>query len=328
MANELSRELRLRVMAALVDGNSVRATSRMTGAHQDTISRFGVRLGVGCHFFHNGFARDLTSTLIQVDEQWSFIFKKQSRVTATDPAEYGEAYTYVAHDAPSRFVITWRVGTRDQATTEAFIEDLRSRLLVVPQITSDGYAPYINAISAHFGAGNVHYIQTVKNYSRSGRRDDDYRYEPPRQPFITKRSIFGLPDVEKASTAYTERNNLNSRQFNGRMRRLCLAFSKRLANFEASQALNYVYHNLCRINRTLRVTPAMEAGLTDHVWELGELMDAALAATPSEPLRAKPLRLSEKDRAARELPNGRGFLRVIDGGKAPRKMEQFKLFDD
>lgn len=120
------------------------------------------------------------------------------------------------------------------------------------------------------------------------------------------------------------------------MRRLCLAFSKRLANHKASQALNHVHHNLCRVVRTLRVTPAMQAGLVDHVWELDELMDAALAELPVEPLRAKPLRLAEGSATARELPGGRGFLRVIDGGlapkpannDAPRKMEQLKLFDE
>jgi IS1 family transposase len=204
--------------------------------------------------------------LVQVDEIWSYAQKKQARVTAEDPPEVGEAYTFVALDATSRMVIAWRVGKRYQATADAFIADLRARMLVMPQITSDGFAPCISAISTQFGT-SVDYMQTVKNYRSGsrGRRDDDHRYEPPRNPFITKATIYGAPDAARASTSYVERQNGSTRQTNGRRRRLCYAFSKKLENHCASVALNYVAYNLCRVVRTLRVTPAMQAGLTDHV---------------------------------------------------------------
>jgi IS1 family transposase len=311
MANVLSRELRLRVLSGLVDGVSVRAISRMTGVHQDTISRFALRMGEGCERLHNRLARDLTCTLIQVDEQWGFVLCKEKRVKSTHPPGSGEAYTFVALDANSRLVIAWRVGKRTEETCSEFIADVRARLLVVPQITSDGYAPYVSAIAASFGNDGVHYGQTIKNYTRGGRRDDDYRYEPPRQPFITKRAFLGTPDVSAMSTSYIERDNLTTRHTNGRMRRLCLAFSKRIENHRAAMALTYVHRNLCHINRTLRVTSALQAGLTDHVWDLAELMDAALAEAEPTPISPKPLEHREPNGTARQLPNGRGWLRVV-----------------
>ena len=140
-------------------------------------------------------------------------------------AGLGEAYTFVALAMPSRYVVTWKVGKRDQATTDAFIADLRARLVVMPAMTSDGLAAYLSAIGTSFGPG-VDYGQTIKNYTKSGRKDDDHRYEPPRVPFITKKAIFGAPDMGRATTAHVERNHGTMRHHIGRMRRLVYAFSK------------------------------------------------------------------------------------------------------
>jgi IS1 family transposase len=317
MSNVLSDEKRLAVLAALVEGNSERAVERMTGVQQKTIGRFALTLGEGALNLHNRVARELRCSLVQVDEIWSFVGKKQARVTEADSVEVGEAYTFVALDASSRFVIGWYVGKRDQASTDAFMADVRARLVVMPAMTSDGFAPYISAIGASFGPG-VDYAQTIKNYTRRGRSDGnrgDHRYEPPRDPFITKKSVFGAPNLDRASTAYVERNNGTMRHHIGRMRRLCLAFSKKLPNHRAAVALNYAWYNFGTVVKTLRVTPAMQLGITDHVWTIEEFLAALLTSGPCEAPEKQALTLRVPEVVHRELPNGRGFLRVVDGGK-------------
>ncbi|MDI1481456.1 transposase [Polyangium sp. y55x31] len=317
MANVLPDEKRLRVLAALVDGNSERAVERMTGINRETVGRLALAFGQGATNLHNRLVRDLSCSLVQVDEIWSFVGKKQARVTAEDAPGVGEAYTFVALDTSSRLAISWHVGRRDEDSARTFMADVRARLVVMPAMTSDGFAPYIAAVGASFGPG-VDYAQTVKNYTKRGRREGpaDHRYEPPRDPFITKKPVFGAPNLDRASTAYIERQNCTMRHFIGRMRRLCLAFSKKLANHRAAIALAYVHYNFCHVVSSLRVTPAMAAGITDHVWDLPELLDALLAAAPCAPPEKQLLAPRVPETTARELPNGRGFLRVVDGGKA------------
>jgi IS1 family transposase len=317
MSNVLSDEKRLAVLAALVDGNSERAVERMTDVDRKTVRRLAIALGEGAVNLHNRLARGLSCSLVQVDEIWSYVQKKEARVTEKDGPDVGEAYTFVALDSSSRFVIGWHVGKRDQASTDTFMQDVRARLVVMPAMTSDGFAPYISAIGASFGPG-IDYAQTIKNYGSKGRREggSDHRYEPPRDPFITKKSIFGAPNLERASTAYVERNNGTMRHHIGRMRRLCLAFSKKLPNHRAAIALAYVHYNLCHVVSTLRVTPAMAAHVTDHVWDLRELLAALLDAAPCEAPEKQVLASRVPEVTHRELPNNRGFLRVVDGGKA------------
>lgn len=311
----LATEKRLSMLAALVDGNSVRGTSRMAEVNMRTVMRFGVTLGEGAQRLHNALARDLSSPMVESDEIWGYVRKKQARVTeAENAAGLGEAYTFVALGMPSRFAITWKVGKRDQETTNAFVDDLRARLVVMPKLASDGFSTYAEPVGKAFGYG-VDYGQSVKNYRSGGRKDDDHRYEPPRNPFVTKKVVFGAPDY--FTTSHVERQNGTMRHFIGRMRRLCYAFSKKPENHRAAVALAYTYYNLCWVPKTLRITPAMAIGVTDHIWELDELMDALLAAPPCESPEKKPLAIPAPRGAARELPNGRGFLRLVSGGNAP-----------
>ncbi|XXR71589.1 transposase [Sorangium sp. So ce388] len=310
MPNVLPFEKRLRVLSALVDGNSERGVERMTGASLKTIRKFALQCGAGAQRLHDRVVRDLRCSAIQVDEIWSFIKKKQARVTENDPPEVGEAYTFVAIDANSRLVVSFLVGRRDEASTQAFIRDLRSRLVVMPAMTSDGFAPYISAIGQNFGA-SVDYAQTVKNYTKRSRRDDDHRYEPPRDPFITKTTVYGAPDLSKASTAYVERQNLTMRHQIGRIRRLCLAFSKKLENHKAAVSLAYCHYNFCHVVKTLRVTPAMQAGITGRIWSLDEFMEAILNEPDGGKPEPKPLAVRQPEGPARELPNGRGWLRLV-----------------
>jgi IS1 family transposase len=321
LANVLSDEKRLKCLAFLVDGNSVRGTERRTDVNLRTILRLGLLLGQGAQRLHDRMVRDLQCSMIQVDEIWSYVGKKQARVDPLkDGPDVGEAYTFVALDASSRMVISFHVGKRDQASTDLFMADVRARLVVMPAMTSDGFAPYISAIGASFGK-SIDYAQTVKNYRHGASRGPDHRYEPPRDPFITKKAIYGTPDLDRASTAYIERNNATMRHVNGRIRRLCYAFSKKLENHKAAVALAYAHYNFCHVVKTLRVTPAMAAGVTDHVWGLEEFMAALLDGAPVAKPTAKQLVHNAPEGPARALPNGRGFLRVVGGksGPAPQK---------
>jgi len=310
--NVLPREKQLAVLAALVDGASERATERMTGTNRLTISRLGVRFGEGSQRLHDRLVRDLSCSHVQVDEIWSFIGKKQKRVTAEDPPEVGEAYTFVGLDTASRLVISFHVGKRDQENTNIFINDLRRRLIVMPAMTSDGWQPYVGAVAGNFGA-SVDFAQTVKNYTERGRREggDDHRYEPPRDPFITKRVIFGAPNLEQATTSYVERNNGTMRHMIGRMRRLTYAFSKSFDHHRAAVATAYCHYNFCRIIKTLRVTPAMAIGITDHLWTIDEFYERILSETICEVPKMQPLAHRKPEATSRELPGGRGFLRVV-----------------
>jgi hypothetical protein len=214
------------------------------------------------------------------------------------------------------------VGKRDQESADTFIGDLRARLTVVPHLSTDGFAPYVEAIRAWF-LGSVDYGQVVKNYRTGAKRGPDHRYEPPRDPFITKTPVFGAPSIDMLCTSHIERQNLTMRHIVGRTRRLCLAFSKTLRGHRAAEALGFMAYNFTRQNAALGgQTPAMAAGLADHPWTIGELMDAALAAEPCEAPRPSrlglpPERAGKASGAARELPNGRGWLRVVDGKGAP-----------
>lgn len=314
----LSREKRLAVLAALVDGSSEHAAHRMTDVNRRTVARFALDVGRGAEWLHDRLMRDLSCSLVEVDEIWSYVGKKQAHLKAQDPPEFGDAYCFTALDASSRAIIAFRVGKRDEENTEAFIADLRARLLVMPQITSDGWPCYPHAIGAKFGPG-VDYAQMHKIFRNSGERDDDYRTSQPRNPIVTKRVIFGAPDKGKISTSYAERQNGTQRSITGRIRRQVYAFSKKLDHHRAAVALGYAWYNFGRVVRTLRVTPAMQCGVTDHIWSLEEFMDACLAEPPGE----KPVKKALRHRApeARELPNNRGFLRVIQGGKAPLRPE-------
>jgi IS1 family transposase len=322
MANVLPREKRLAVLAALVDGNSIRAAERMTGVHRDTVMRFGVQLGEGSDRLHNRLVRDLSCSLIDVDEQWGFVNTKTSNLADAAPADgsKGDAWTWVAIDRSSRMAVAYHVGKRDQAAADTFAMDLRSRLVVMPTLmTSDGLALYVTAILTAFGPA-APLAQTVKNYSYGVKRTPDHKYAQPHMgegSFITKRAALGAPNLDLASTSKVEVNNLLARHKNGRMRRLCLAFSKSLRGHKAAASLFYTHYNFCHVLRTTRVTPALAAGVTDHLWSLEEFMDAVLDETPVAHPVAGPLTFNKPDAPARELPNGRGWLRVVQGGDAP-----------
>lgn len=275
--NKLNRGKQTAIVSCLVNGSSVRATERITGVHRDTILRHLVKIGDGCQALMDSEFRNLKCKRIQIDEIHGFVRKKQGHLTASDdPEQSGDFWTFVAIDADARFVPCYRVGKRTLKTTTEFIIDLESRLANRVQISSDALGSYIRAIDDVFGA-NVDYAQIVKSYEAEPIGPG--RYSPPRVSSVSKTAILGNPDPRHISTSYVERSNLHMRMSIRRMTRLTDAFSRKLENFKAAIALHFAYNNYVRIHRSLRVTPAMAAGVSQRVWEMDDLLDAAQNAT-------------------------------------------------
>lgn len=319
VANVLTDEKRLLVLAALVNGSGVRCTERMTGVHQDTIGRFAERIGIGCQRIHDRMVRDLSCAFVDMDEQHSWCFKRQQNVPeGVDDSLIGEQWTWAALDRTSKLTIAWCVGKRDHVQADALVADTRARLATMPQITTDGCGLYEAPILLYFGYA-VPYIQTVKNYAeRPSKTGTGEKFSPKRGvDFIQKRAIFGAPSFEKATTYAIERSNLTNRTWNARLNRRTLKFSKDLDRHKASVALQYVYRNLCWIERKQDGTAAMLAGVTSTVWSLEELMEAALSEPVGDRPQIRPLAIPRPEGPARELPEGRGWLRVLPGGGEP-----------
>jgi len=317
----LSDEKRLRVLAGLVNGNSIRAVSRMTDVHQDTIGRFALAMGEGCQRLHDRLVRGLACAFVDMDEQHSWCGKRQVNVDPAkdDPSRVGEQWTWAAICRTSTLTIAWHVGKRDAAGADALVADTRARLAVMPQITTDGLALYEAAILLYFGYV-VPYAKQIKRFANGGGRPGfaEKFSHAKGVDLIEKRVVFGAPDLDRATTYAVERSNLTNRQWNARLHRRTLAFSKKLPNHRASIALAYVYRNLCHIPRDMRETPAMAAGVTDHVWGLDELMAMALDELVGERPTAQSLVIPKPATTARELPPGRGWLHVVpSGGGSP-----------
>ncbi len=269
--NRASTEKRERVVAALVEGNSIRATVRMTGVAKNTVVKLLVDLGQACARYHDAHVRNVTTKRVQVDEIWSFCYAKQKNVPEPKRGEYGygDVWTWTAIDADSKLIVSYMPGLRDAGYADEFLGDLRSRLAGRVQLTTDGLKLYLVAVAGAF-ADKVDYAMLVKMYGPDPSAEK--RYSPPVCLASRRASIIGDPDAAHVSTSYVERQNLTMRMSMRRFTRLTNGFSKKIENHEAAIALHFMYYNFCRIHQTLRVTPAMEAKLTDHVWEISELL--------------------------------------------------------
>lgn len=264
--NNLSVEKKAQVLKSLVEGNSIRATVRMTGVAKNTIVRLLVDAGKVAERFHDETVMNLQTKKIQADEIWSFVYSKEKNVPESkkgnDTKEAGDIWTWTAIDADSKLIISWFVGDRSTESAQAFIQDVANRLASRVQLTTDGNAKYIQAVENVFGA-NVDFAQLIKMYGNET-FEGQKRYSSPECIGTKKQFISGKPSKKDISTSYVERQNLTMRMHMRRFTRLTNAFSKKVENHAYAIALHFLYYNFIRVHQTLRVTPAMEAGIADR----------------------------------------------------------------
>ena len=267
--NRLSQSKRVAVVAALVEGNSIRATSRMTNVSKPAILKLLADIGPVCAEYHDRIVRRVQAERVQVDEIWQFVGSKAKNTKPEKRAEgWGDTWTWVAMDADSKLIVSWFVGNRDYTAAYNLMLDLSSRLSNQIQLTTDGNRLYVDAVRSAFGR-QIDYAMLKKHY---GFEQEEKRYSPAKIVSIESEVIKGNPDPKHISTSYVERQNLTMRMSMRRFTRLTNAFSKKLDNHAYAVALHFVHYNFCRIHKTLRVTPAMAAGLSFHVWSIEDLV--------------------------------------------------------
>jgi IS1 family transposase len=270
--NRLDTATRSQVIAALVEGNSIRSTSRMTDVARNTVSKLLVELGAACSDYLNRTLVNLPCKRIQCDEIWSFIGAKQKNVPEVKRGEWGDCWTWRALDADAKLIVGYAIGPRTALTAYDFVKDVAERLSNRVQLTTDGHRVYLNAVDYAFGI-DVDYAMLDKHYGVSGSGDSAaIRYSPAKFTGAKRAIITGDPDPKHISTSYVERQNLTMRMHMRRFTRLTNGFSKKIEMHAHNIALHFAYYNFCKIHQALRVTPAMEARLSNHVWSLEELL--------------------------------------------------------
>lgn len=270
--NKLTTEERCAVVRALVEGCSIRSASRMTGVARNTVTKLLVDLGTACSEYQDRTLKNLSCKRLQLDEIWSFVYAKAKNVPAERAGEFGvgDVWTWTAIDAETKLIPSWMVGTRDGDAAKAFVNDLAGRLANRVQITSNGHSAYLQAIENAFG-WDVDYAMLVKIYGAGGGQSET-RYSPAVCIGCNKHRVTGNPDPKHVSTSYAERANLSMRMHMRRFTRLTNAFSKKLENHVHALSLYFQWYNFGRIHQTLRCTPAMRAGVSDHVWSIEEIV--------------------------------------------------------
>ncbi len=297
--NILPRDKQIEVIAALCDGLGVRAASRITGVNRGTVAALAMRVGKGAAELHDRIMVGLRVSRIECDELWAYVAKKQRNVRRDEnPFAVGDQYTYIALASSSKAIIGYRTGKRQGPTTDEFIQDLRERVIGSPEFSTDGFHPYKAAIRDAFG-GSAHGTITKTMSVTDLRKDAAHRYSPAAVVAVSREAVMGVP--MEISTSYVERQNLTVRMGIRRFTRLTNGFSKRLENHLAAVALYVAHYNLCRSHEALKTAPAVALGITDRVWTVGDLLDAALATQPINPVMTAPDR--------------RKSFRVIEGGK-------------
>lgn len=270
--NRLTSEKRARIIAALVEGNSIRATVRMTGVSKNTVTKLLVDLGAACSAYQDEHLRNLPCKRLQCDEIWSFCYSKQKNVPAEKQGEfgYGDVWTWTAICADTKIIPAWLVADRGAGSAYAFMQELAGRLSERVQLTTDGYKVYLDAVDDSF-RGNVDYAMLVKIYGRDT-AEPETRYSPAQCIGTKSEPKIGNPDPALVSTSYAERQNLTMRMSMRRFTRLTNAFSKKVENLAAAVSLHFMHYNFVRIHQTLRTTPAMAAGVTTRLWDVSDIV--------------------------------------------------------
>ena len=292
--NKLPLAKRVQILSMLCEGSSMRSISRVADVSINTVSKLLAEAGEACLAIHNEEVRNVPAKRVQCDEIWSFCYAKQANVKTAKsaPEDAGDVWTWTAIDADSKLIISYLVGGRDAGYATEFMYDLVDRLSNRVQLTTDGHKAYLEAVEDAFGS-RVDYAQLVKLYGNTIAAPG--RYSPAACVGARKRSVTGLPAREHVSTSYVERQNLTMRMSMRRFTRLTNAFSKKLDNHIHALALYFAFYNFCRIHKTLRVSPAMAAGVTDRLWSLEDIVariDAnASAPKPRGPYKRRPVRV-------------------------------------
>ncbi len=268
--NKLTTERRVQVIAALVEGCSIRSTVRMTGVAKDTITKLLVDVGTVCAKYQDENLRNLSCRRIECDEIWSFCHSKKKNVAPEHQGilGYGDVWTFLAIDADTKLIPCWLVGRRDVETASEFMNDLASRLRNRVMLTTDGLKAYLEAVDGAFGA-DIDYAMLIKIY---GKEQDEVRYSPAKCIGTHSEVISGDPFPPMVSTSYVERQNLTMRMNMRRFTRLTNGFSKKLENHMHAIALNNMYYNFVRIHQTIRCAPAMEAGVSKKLWSIADIV--------------------------------------------------------
>ena len=275
--NKLSAADRAQILHLLCEGTSIRAITRITGASKNTVAKLLVDTGKVCMAYHDEHVRSVRAKRVQVDEIWTFTYAKQKNVADAKaaPEGAGDTWTWVAIDADSKLVVSYFVGGRDGECAKWFMDDVAARLDNRVQLTSDGHRAYLDAVEGAFGC-DVDFAQLVKIYGAAP--GPAGRYSPAECTGAKKVRVEGSPDMAHVSTSYVERQNLTMRMHMRRFTRLTNAFSKKVENHAYAVALHYMYYNFVRLHGKVRVTPAMQAGLTDRLWEVADIVALVEAA--------------------------------------------------
>ncbi len=271
--NKLTKDERARILHLICEDSSIRAITRLTGASKNTVIKLVVDAGKAASWYQDRVLRNLTCKRIQVDEIWNFVYAKQKNVPTakTAPVDAGDVWTWTAIDADTKLMPSWFVGNRDSDSAIIFMNDLASRLCNRIQLTSDGHKAYLEAVEGAFGA-DIDYAMLVKTYGASPESANG-RYSPAECTGCWKQRIEGSPDPKHVSTSFSERSNLTLRMHMRRLTRLTNAFSKKVENHTHAVALHMMYYNFVRIHQAIKVTPAMAAGVTKRLWEMGDIVD-------------------------------------------------------
>jgi len=280
--NRLPLEKRVQILGLLVEGASMRATSRLADVSINTVTKILEDVGAACAAYQDEKLRNLRCRRIQCDEIWSFCYAKEKHVPPKKEGQfgYGDVWTWVGMDADSKLAAAWMVGRRDAQAAATFIADLKSRLAHRVQLTTDGLKIYLEAVEGAFGS-KIDYAMLVKLYGE-GPDTPEHKYSPGRVISATPTVVTGKPNPAHISTSYIERQNLTMRMSMRRFTRLTNAFSKKVENHAHAVALHFMFYNFARIHKTLRVTPAMEAGISDHLWTLEEIAALDVVEAPKK----------------------------------------------
>jgi IS1 family transposase len=296
---KLDTKSRALIIRLLVEGNSIRATSRIADVSKNTVTKLLEDAGKACAAYHDENVKGVEAKHVQADEIWSFCYAKAKNVEGAKaaPAEAGDIWTWTAMDRDSKLMISYTIGDRSGATAREFMFDLASRVATRIQLTTDGHGAYLKAVTDAF-SGDVDYAMLIKQYGDpTGTKGHERKYSPAECTGAIKEAIFGKPDMEQVGTSHIERQNLTMRMGMRRFTRLTNAFSKKAENHAYAVALHFMHYNFVRTHKTLRMTPAMAAGLVDTPWEVEDIVALVEKAENSAPKKRGPY----KPRAKKDI---------------------------